>query len=124
MDAPRLCLLPGTIEIPIVRSYVGNWNPALGVHFILPNCVHWITLCRMTTLTFVKRDTRLTREEITDAETGAMLRAFFNLVEHWALNDRRGGFCWVDWQRGPTRAGKLVRLNRRESPAIQGNVFP
>ena len=95
----------------------------MGVHFILPNCVHWITLCRMATLTFAKPDTRLAREEITDAETGAMLRAFFNLVEHWALNDRHGRIL-LGGPAGPTRAGKLVRLNRRESPAIHGNVFP
>ena len=26
--------------------------------------------------------------DLTDAETGAMLRAFFNLTAHWRLNDR------------------------------------
>ena len=44
----------------------------------------------MATLASASHDTRSVDAAISDAETGAMMRAFFNLMERWALNDRQG----------------------------------
>jgi hypothetical protein len=82
----------------------------------------------MTTLTFAKPDTRLAREEITDAETGAMLRAFFNLVEHWALNDRQGRILlggpaartYARWKAGQIEPSRISRDTRERLSMIMG----
>ena len=100
----------------------------MDIHFFLPNCVHWITLCRMTTPAFAKPDTRLVREEITDAETGAMLRAFFNLVEHWALNDRQGRILlggpaartYARWKAGQIEPSRVSRDTRERLSMLMG----
>ena len=82
----------------------------------------------MTTLAFATPDTRPVRGEITDAETGAMLRAFFNLVERWALSDRQGRILlggpaartYARWKAGQFEPSRVSRDTRERLSMLMG----
>ena len=76
----------------------------------------------MATVAPAARDTRPNRaSEISDAETLALLRAFFNLVRRWALNDRQGRILlggpaartYARWKAGQVEPSR-VSLDTRE----------
>ncbi len=66
--------------------------------------------------------------EITDAETTAMLRAFFNLAEHWRLNDRQGRILVGDpaartyarWKTGQVEPSRISRDTRERLSMLMG----
>ncbi|MCE2481868.1 MAG: hypothetical protein J4F33_03090 [Alphaproteobacteria bacterium] len=45
---------------------------------------------QMAKMALASRDHHRAATDISDAETGAMLRAFFNLTRRWQLDDRQG----------------------------------
>ena len=58
--------------------------------------------------------------EISDAETGALLRAFFNLMRRWALNDQQGRILlggpaartYARWKAGQVELSRITRDTR------------
>lgn len=66
--------------------------------------------------------------EINDAETGAMLRAFFNLAERWQLNDRQGRILLGDpaartyarWKTGQMEPARISRDTRERLSMLMG----
>lgn len=66
--------------------------------------------------------------EISDAETGAMLRAFFNLAERWQLNDRQGRILLGDpaartyarWKAGQVEPSRISRDTRERLSLLMG----
>ena len=66
--------------------------------------------------------------EIGDAETGAMLRAFFNLAERWALNDREGRILlggpaartYARWKAGQVVPSRISRDTRERLSMLMG----
>ena len=61
---------------------------------------------------------------ITDAETGAMLRAFFNLAARWRLNDRQGRILLGGSAARTYARWKAGQSNRRASHATRESVCP
>ena len=67
-------------------------------------------------------------EEISDAETAAMLRAFFNLVERWELSDRQarvlvGGPAartYARWKAGHGVPSRISRDTRERLSILMG----
>ena len=65
---------------------------------------------------------------ITDAETGAMLRAFFNLVARWRLTDRQarillGGPAartYARWKAGQVEPSRISRDTRERLSMLMG----
>ena len=66
--------------------------------------------------------------EISDAETGAMLRAFFNLTARWALNDRQGRILlgspaartYARWKAGQVDLSRISRDTRERLSKLMG----
>ena len=66
--------------------------------------------------------------EISDAETGAMLRAFFNLTARWALNDRQGRILlgspaartYARWKAGQIDPSRISRDTRERLSILMG----
>ena len=73
-------------------------------------------------------DTHPVSASISDAETGAMLRAFFNLVKSWKLNDREGRILLGDpaartyarWKAGQVDLSRLSRDVRERLSMLMG----
>ena len=66
--------------------------------------------------------------EISDAETGAMLRAFFNLTARWALSDRQGRVLlgspaartYARWKAGQIDPSRISRDTRERLSILMG----
>ncbi len=66
--------------------------------------------------------------EISDAETGAMLRAFFNLAARWSLNDRQGRILlgspaartYARWKAGQIDPSRVSRDTRDRLSMLMG----
>lgn len=66
--------------------------------------------------------------EIGDAETGAMLRAFFNLAARWALNDGQGRILlgspaartYARWKAGQVDPSRISRDTRERLSTLMG----
>ena len=66
--------------------------------------------------------------EISDPETGAMLRAFFNLTERWQLNDRQARILLGDpaartyarWKTGQLEPSRISRDTRERLSMLMG----
>ena len=83
----------------------------------------------MATAVPAARGTRPDRAtEISDAETGALLRAFFNLVRRWALNDRQGRILlgepaartYARWKAGQVELPRISRDTRERLSILMG----
>lgn len=67
-------------------------------------------------------------KEITDAETGAMLRAFFNLAKRWALGDQEGRILlgspaartYARWKTGQIEPSRISRDTRERLSILMG----
>ena len=65
---------------------------------------------------------------ISDAEAGAMLRAFFNLAKHWQLNDRQGRILlgepaartYSRWKAGHVDPSRISRDIRERLSMLMG----
>ncbi len=65
---------------------------------------------------------------ITDAETGAMLRSFFNLVARWGLTDRQGRILlggpaartYARWKAGQVEPSRISRDTRERLSMLMG----
>ena len=65
---------------------------------------------------------------LTDAETGAILRAFFRLVERWALTDREGRILlgapaartYARWKAGQAEPSRISRDTRDRLSMLMG----
>ena len=66
--------------------------------------------------------------EISDAETGALLRAFFNLIPRWALNDEQGRILlggpaartYARWKAGQVELSRISRDTRERLSMLMG----
>ena len=66
--------------------------------------------------------------DITDAETAAMLRAFFNLAQRWQLNDRQGRILlgwpaartYARWKAGQFQPSRISRDTRERLSLLMG----
>ena len=66
--------------------------------------------------------------DISDAETAAMLRAFFNLAQRWQLNDREGRILlgwpaartYARWKAGQVQASRISRDTRERLSLLMG----
>ena len=94
-----------------------------------PNGLRSTRLCRMATIAPAARDTRASPAmEISDAETGALLRAFFNLVGRWALNDQQGRILlgvpaartYARWKAGQVEPSRISRDTRERLSMLMG----
>ena len=82
----------------------------------------------MTTSAFDSGDKHTAPAEISDAETSAMLRAFFNLTGHWALNDRQSRILlgspaartYARWKAGQVEPSRISRDTRERLSMLMG----
>lgn len=66
--------------------------------------------------------------EISDAETSAMLRAYFNLTARWALSDRQGRILlgspaartYARWKAGQVDPSRISRDTRERLSMLMG----
>ena len=66
--------------------------------------------------------------DISDAETAAMLRAFFNLTQRWQLNDREGRILlgwpaartYARWKADQVQASRISRDTRERLSLLMG----
>ena len=66
--------------------------------------------------------------DISDAETAAMLRAFFNLTQRWQLNDRGGRILlgwpaartYARWKAGQIQPSRISRDTRERLSLLMG----
>jgi len=66
--------------------------------------------------------------DISDAETAAMLRAFFNLAQRWKLNDREGRILlgwpaartYARWKAGQVQPSRISRDTRERLSLLMG----
>ena len=66
--------------------------------------------------------------EISDAETGALLGAFFNLMRRWALNDQQGRILlggpaartYARWKAGQVELSRITRDTRERLSMLMG----
>ena len=86
-------------------------------------------LCRMATTATAARETLPNlATEISDAETGALLRAFFNLMRRWALNDQQGRILlggpaartYARWKTGQVELSRISRDTRERLSMLMG----
>lgn len=76
----------------------------------------------------ILQDTVPVSASINDAETGAMLRAFFNLVKRWQLNDRQGRILlgepatrtYARWKTGNVDSSRISRDIRERLSILMG----
>ncbi len=74
------------------------------------------------------RETWCSPTDITDAETAAMLRAFFNLAQRWKLNDREGRILlgwpaartYARWKAGQIQPSRISRDTRERLSMLMG----
>ena len=74
------------------------------------------------------RDTDSSLIDISDAETAAMLRAFFNLAQRWKLNDREGRLLlgwpaartYARWKAGQVQPSRISRDTRERLSLLMG----
>ena len=83
----------------------------------------------MATVAPALHDTRRSpATAISDAETGALLRAFFNLVRRWALNDQQGRILlgepaartYARWKAGHVELSRISRDTRERLSILIG----
>ncbi len=82
----------------------------------------------MATSAFDSGDTHAAPAEISDAETGAMLRAFFNLTGRWALNDQQARILlgspaartYARWKAGQVEPSRISRDTRERLSMLMG----
>ncbi len=82
----------------------------------------------MAQAALISRRVRPGSLEISDAETGAMLRAFFNLAERWQLSDRQGRILLGDpaartyarWKTGQAELSRISRDTRERLSILMG----
>ena len=83
----------------------------------------------MATVAPALHDTRRSpATAISDAETGALLRAFFNLVRRWALNDQQGRILlgepaartYARWKAGQVELSRISRDTRERLSILMG----
>ena len=82
----------------------------------------------MAQAAFVSHSIPPSPAEISDAETGAMLRAFFNLTERWQLNDRQARILLGDpaartyarWKTGKPEPSRISRDTRERLSMLLG----
>ena len=83
----------------------------------------------MATVAPALHDTRRSpATAISDAETGALLRAFFNLVRRWALNDQQGRILlgepaartYARWKAGHVELSRISRDTRERLSILMG----
>ncbi len=83
----------------------------------------------MATVAPALHDTRRSpTTAISDAETGALLRAFFNLVRRWALNDQQGRILlgepaartYARWKAGHVELSRISRDTRERLSILMG----
>ena len=82
----------------------------------------------MTKPAFAAGDTHPAPPEISDAETGAMFRAFFNLTGRWALNDRQARILlgspaartYARWKAGQVEPSRISRDTRERLSMLMG----
>jgi hypothetical protein len=66
--------------------------------------------------------------DLTDAETGALLRAFFNLMARWGLDDRQGRTLlggpaqrtYARWKAGQVEPSRISRDTRERLSMLMG----
>ena len=83
---------------------------------------------RMTGNTKMRWEKTFVATEITDAETCAMLRAFFNLAKHWALSDQEGRILlgspaartYARWKAGQAEPSRISRDARERLSILMG----
>ena len=83
---------------------------------------------RMAGNTKMQRGRTSVATKITDAETGAMLRAFFNLTKRWALNDQEGRILlgspaartYARWKAGQIEPSRISRDTRERLSILMG----
>lgn len=82
----------------------------------------------MANTTLDPRETWSSPTDITDAETAAMLRAFFNLAQRWKLNDREGRILlgwpaartYARWKAGQIQPSRISRDTRERLSMLMG----
>ena len=82
----------------------------------------------MATSSAVPRNAPSAAAEISDAETCAMLRAFFTLAGRWGLNDRQGRVLLGDpaartyarWKAGQVEPSRISRDTRERLSMLMG----
>lgn len=81
-----------------------------------------------TTPVFAPRETPGAATEINDAETRAMLRAFFELAKRWELDDRQGRILlggpsartYARWKAGQVETSRISRDTRERLSMLMG----
>ncbi|MDE0302984.1 MAG: MbcA/ParS/Xre antitoxin family protein [Gammaproteobacteria bacterium] len=76
----------------------------------------------------ILQDAAPVSSSINNAETGAMLRAFFNLVKRWQLNDRQGRILlgepatrtYARWKTGDVDQSRISRDIRERLSILMG----
>jgi len=94
----------------------------------LPFGENMFKLRRMTYGAAMRRGEFSAAAEITDAETGAMLRAFFNLAKRWALTDPEGRILlgspaartYARWKAGQIEPSRISRDTRERLSILMG----
>ena len=97
----------------------GKKGPYRSRYEVLTQGNKLVTTCHMANIPF-SGSMPPVWPEITDAETTAMLRAFFNLAEHWQLSDRQGRILVGDpaartyarWKTGQVEPSRISRDTR------------
>ena len=82
----------------------------------------------MATLSSASRVARPVDAAIADAETGATLRAFFNLAARWGLTDRQGRILlggpaartYARWKAGQVEPSRISRDTRERLSMLMG----
>lgn len=96
--------------------------------YSLPNGITNSKICRMTNTNQNLRQEIFAVSEIADAESGAMMRAFFNLAKRWALTDRQGRILlgspaartFARWKAGQTEPSRISRDTRERLSILMG----
>ena len=82
----------------------------------------------MADTALASRDAHGISADISDAETSAMLRAFFKLIEHWGLNDQQGrtllgepaARTYARWKAGQVDLSRISRDTRERLSMLMG----
>lgn len=95
---------------------------------ILPNDTNFTKIRRMAENYQISGKEVLAAAEITNAETDAMLRAFFNLAKRWALSDQEGRILlgspaartYARWKAGQIEPSRISRDARERLSILMG----
>ena len=82
----------------------------------------------MVKMGLASRDHHRAPTDISDAETGAMLRAFFNLTRRWQLDDRQGrtllgqpsARTYARWKAGQIQPSRIAFDTRERLSMLMG----